>query len=311
MKSVSDLEQEIRDFINSPREQQILLQHPAAWNMLCSCLDVIGDTELALETYHSAEAPKDDGGKYLLVYGVLQALFIQQDAVQNLCDALEIDYEPDPLLREIREIRSDSIGHPTKRGRGQGRAYNFISRPTLSKAGFDLMTTFPDQRMPIFRSINIPTMIERQTEKLREVLAEIVDKLRQEELEHREKFREDRLQDIFPQTLKYHIGKIYEAILGSKPVRLSTADMQIIRQIVEKFKEQLRERGTLEVYDSVTELINRLDYPLSELKAYLEDPQQSNLNDQSAYIFCFFIDKHLDELKEISEEIDEVYEAEP
>jgi hypothetical protein len=60
--------------------------------MLCSCLDLIGDTDLAIAVYHQAEHPEHEGGKYLLVYGILQTLFLQQAAVQNLCEALGIDY---------------------------------------------------------------------------------------------------------------------------------------------------------------------------------------------------------------------------
>jgi hypothetical protein len=35
------------------------------------------------------------------------------------------------------------------------------------------------------------------------------------------------------------------------------------------------------------------------------------LDNKSAYIFAFFVQKHIDELKEIAEEIDAEYDAEP
>ena len=143
MTTISELESEIRDIINNPRRQYVLLQNSAVWNMLCSCLDVIGDTELAFDASLRKRGVEDNGEKYLLVYGALQALFIQQDAVRNLTEALNISYTPDPLLEHIREIRNDSIGHPTKRGGGSGKAFNFIVRMSLSQHGFTLMTTYP------------------------------------------------------------------------------------------------------------------------------------------------------------------------
>jgi hypothetical protein len=94
MMTVSDLEQQICNFINNPRKQYALLQDTAAWNMLSSCLDLIGDTELAIAAYDQAQRPEDEGGKYLFVYGILQAMFLEQDAVRNLCEALGISYTP-------------------------------------------------------------------------------------------------------------------------------------------------------------------------------------------------------------------------
>lgn len=76
MMTVGGLEQQIRGFINNPRKKYALLQDTAAWNMLCSCLDLIGDTELAIAVYDQAQHPESEGGKYLLVYGILQTLFL-------------------------------------------------------------------------------------------------------------------------------------------------------------------------------------------------------------------------------------------
>lgn len=142
MKTLRDLEKEIRGYINQPRKQHQLLGSPASWNMLCSCLDVVGDTQLALKAYHEADESSHAGEKYLMVFGVLQILFVQQDAVDHLCEALDIEYEAAPSLDIIREVRNDSVGHPTKCGRGKGKSYNFISRHTLTREGFELMKTF-------------------------------------------------------------------------------------------------------------------------------------------------------------------------
>ncbi len=79
----------------------------------------------------------DAGNKYMYVYGTLQALIVQQDAVKNLTESLKIPYTPDQKLKDIRDIRNDSVGHPTKRGGGTGSAFNFISRITINNQGFN------------------------------------------------------------------------------------------------------------------------------------------------------------------------------
>jgi len=118
---------EIRDFINKPIKQFNLLKNHKLWNQLCSSLDVIGDSDLAISAYINSEFGTDDGEKYLRLYGALQALFLQQDAVTNMCESLGLpnNLTSHPKLKEIRDIRNDSIGHPTKRG--NYKSYHFIS----------------------------------------------------------------------------------------------------------------------------------------------------------------------------------------
>ncbi|PKP61439.1 hypothetical protein CVT91_03255 [Candidatus Atribacteria bacterium HGW-Atribacteria-1] len=82
--------QEIRGFVNKPRKQFNLLKNHKFWNQLCSSLDVIEDSDLAIDAYLNREFSKDDGEKYLRLYGLLQALFLQQDAVANLCESLKL-----------------------------------------------------------------------------------------------------------------------------------------------------------------------------------------------------------------------------
>jgi len=311
MQSIDELEQQIRDFINNPRKRHALMQDTAAWNLLCSCLDTVGDTELAIRAYEQSRKPPTAADLYLLVYGVLQALFIQQDAVENLCQALVIDYVPDRLLKEIRDIRNDSTGHPTKRGGGKGRAYNFIGQSSLTKEGFDLMTTYPDNRRPLFRRISIESLIKNQRDVIQKVLTEVLRKLKTKEANHRAKYRDQKLEDIFPSTLGYYFGKIGDAIDGSKPREFGAMHIHLVAEVIKAFKERLKERGILQAYDSVVYLINLIEYPIQELTMYFTDATHTSLNAKSAHIFVFFIDKHIEELKSIAKEIDENYRKEP
>lgn len=311
MKTIAELEQEIRDFINNPRKQYALLQNRAAWNMLCSCLDLIGDTELAIAAYDRIPQSGGEGGGYLFIYGILQTLFLQQDAVRNLCAALKIDYVPDAVLEQIREIRNDSVGHPTKRGKGQGSAFNFISRVSLNKSGFDLMTTYADGQAPLFRYINIPSLIESQQRLLNQALAKVLEKLKREEAEHKAMFKSDRLQESFPAVLHYYFEKLFEAIHGGMPAELGALHIRLISEAIQTFKTKLEKRGILKAYDSVTYLLDLLEYPIIKLSSYFAEPESSTLDNKSAYIFAFFVQKQIDELKEIAEEIDAEYNAGP
>ena len=311
MTSVLDQIEVIRDFINSPRKQHLLLSQMADWNKLCSSLDVVGDTELAIESYLKTIQPKSDGETYLVIYGILQVLFVQQDAVQHIAESLAIQYTPDPLLAEIRKIRHDSIGHPTKRGSGKGSKFNFISRPTMGPTGFQLMTTYADRVQPKFTDINIPKLIQIQRDKLNQLLSTLIQALREEEMNHRKAFQNEKLTDIFPHTLDYYCQKIYESIWGNMPKTFGSGMVDLINKHLAEFKGALDRRGLFQALDSVKYLFDELSYPLEKLKKYFTDGADLTFNDKDALIFIFFIREHLKELRDIAKEIDAEYATEP
>ena len=78
---INQLTESVRNYINTHRYQVVLLENSDKWNQICSSLDVIGDSLLAIEAYQVVEYPNNGGLKYIYTYGVLQALFILQDAV--------------------------------------------------------------------------------------------------------------------------------------------------------------------------------------------------------------------------------------
>ena len=136
---INQLTESVRNHINTHRYQVVLLENSDKWNQICSSLDVIGDSLLAIESYQDAEYPKDSGLKYIFTYGVLQALFILQDAVSHLSEAFEISSQSSQVLLDIRNMRNASIGHPTKQDHKGQRYYNYISRITMTKNGFELL----------------------------------------------------------------------------------------------------------------------------------------------------------------------------
>jgi hypothetical protein len=318
MTPIHDLESQIRDFINEPRRQTSLIREKAVWGMLCSSLDVIGDTELAMEAYlkggdnESKDGRKPDfliasGNLYITLYGILQIIFVQQDAVKHLAEALGFDYARDPRLKTIREVRNDAIGHPTKRGKAE--AFNFISRITLSRGGCQLLTMRADGTTE-FRDIDVPSMIAEQRLAVATALAGILEKLREDEMAHRKKFAGSKLADAFPSTLGYYHEKISDTIDGGMPGAFGASILESVAGYVAKFKEGLAERGSLDAYDAVTYEFDLLEYPIAELHKYFTNPQESKLNAKDALIFHHFIRSRIKTLIDMAKEIDQEYEQE-
>lgn len=308
--TIRELESQIRDFINSRRKQHALLGDPASWDELCSSLDVIGDTELAFAAYDRLPEPKDDGAAYILVYGFLQALVVQQDAVRHLCEALDISYSLDPRLVKIRGIRHDAIGHPTKQGEGKGTRFSFISRPTIGKWGFQLMTATPGKWPPVFRDVNLRELLESQREMVKLGLVSVVEALRREEMEHREQFKNKKLASVFPATLHYYFEKLYESTRGSKGWEFGRLHVGLVAKVVSDFRDGLRERGVLGTYDTVEYHLQLVDYPLEQLAQYFESGGTGKLNERDAFVFITFVESQMDELRKMAVEIDATYQSE-
>ncbi len=90
------------------------------WNFLCSAMDIIGDTSAALKNFlcFGLDGPTryyDIGEKYLRLYGVLNATYMQQEALlklyklTNTPDLQKIEAQIRSL--RIREIRNKFGAH--------------------------------------------------------------------------------------------------------------------------------------------------------------------------------------------------------
>jgi hypothetical protein len=285
---ISTLVAEIRDFINRPRKQAGLLTDAASWNTLCSALDVIRDTALALEAYLKMDALSVIGEKYLLVYGVLQVMEVQQDAVKFLCESLAIPYSRPQELSDIRAIRSDAIGHPMNRPEDKVIKSSFIQQFDLNQQEFTLLTVFSDKRQYRRRHVDIVRLLSIQRKALEEKLDDIVEKLRSDEMAHREKHQTELLQDIFPDTLGYLFSKIYE---GSP---LAELNLQEVKRMLARFREALVARDEWRKDSGAAYYVGLAEYPMEELERFFDPVLQSKLNGRDAYIFASFLQAQLD-----------------
>ena len=309
--SISELEDEIRERINRRRKQHELLTRSGDWHKLCSALDVVGDTELALDAYLGHPVVEHIGLRYLFVYGALQLLQTQQDAVADLCEALRIKSKISPKLPRVREIRSSAVAHPTEHRENKASKSNFIQRISLSHHGFTLMTVYSDGRPYNLRAVSVPRLIKEQRGVLEAVLGEVLEKLDEEEMTHRKEHRDDKLSNVFPPVLGYYFQKIVEAAREPAYFPLGKMHVDLVSECLARFKSLLEKRGEWGIYDSVNYEYELLEYPLAELRGFFTDQRASKLNERDAYIFSRFVQEELRTLQQIAQEIDEEYSRVP
>lgn len=301
----------IRDLINKPLIKSPLLKNGALWDQLCSCLDVIEDSEFAIDAYFDREFGESIGEHYLRVYGLLQALFVQQNAVRDLNESLGISNPLNnyPRLKEIKEIRNASSGHPTKKGTKKQRSYHHISQPTLKPDGFQLVSFFGNGTLK-FEDISIPALIADQRTCISEIFTLVIGELQQKEKTHKEMFKMEKLASIFPATLSYYFEKVFEGTLEIKHDPRGEMGLHGIKQAFQNFREALAKRGV--TYGGVKDVCELIEYPLAELEAFFQNVRNGkelNINEKTAFIFACFVKEQVDELISIAKEIDEDYSS--
>lgn len=130
-------------------QQKQLRRDIGKWNQFRSSLDAIRQTHRAIEAYHRSNGDLSEDQRFLAIYGLLQALVVQQDAMCHLSEALgtrPIHMARHKRLEEIRNIRNWTVGHPTKIDRYETRSHHAIQRPQLGRGGFSLYSAFDDGR---------------------------------------------------------------------------------------------------------------------------------------------------------------------
>ena len=316
---VQGLLSSIRDFIQHPRRLDPLLKDKPGWNVLASAMDVVSDTESAIRSYELCDYT-DRGMLYLVLYGLLQAMYVQQDGLENLVRVLEgneqYKIEIEPEAEFIRRVRHDTVGHPTKQGgtkpRKDGQPGEQISHAivqhALHKEGFTLLraSNLKDTK---FIDYCTEDLIAQNRALAVRVLTRTQKKLEDIEMEHRKAFEGEKLVSIFPTTLGYFFEKVYAAIhnpsYGNRP--MGEIGLQCIVTAFASFKAALDKRGILNESSDIHYELDEVEYPLIELGLYfsgsglLTDPR-------AASIFAHFAHNKMEGLVRIAKEIDAEYE---
>jgi len=137
-------------------------------------MDVVEDTESAIKSYLKRKELKDEGLKYLYLYGLLQALYAQQIALNGICESFGLPcILNEPGLKQIRTDRNDSIGHPTDRHTG---TYHYIVRVSIAKNGYELLS-FDKQNKMTHRNISVLKLIVGQRKAVKNTLLRVEKKL--------------------------------------------------------------------------------------------------------------------------------------
>ena len=106
---------------NAGREHFFKRENRDAYAAYYTAMFLIQDTGESVQSHMKRDFSSNPWRAYIEFWGVMQAIFIQQDAIRELYEAvigskLKIPKQSD--WEKIREIRNLCAGHPAKRTRG-------------------------------------------------------------------------------------------------------------------------------------------------------------------------------------------------
>jgi len=98
----------------------------------CIAKDTIQDTGEALSAHRSKGFHGDVRQRYIEYYGVLQAVYMQQDSIIALYKLFgpraNLDFSLYPAWSKLRDLRNDTVGHPVGRLKRLNRSAISYSR---------------------------------------------------------------------------------------------------------------------------------------------------------------------------------------
>ncbi len=177
-KHLHDLE----SWMDQPRHHRQLRRDIGRWNQMLSSLQALKQTNLAVTAFQKHGVKLSEGERFLAIYGLLQALVLQQDALCHLAEALKttpVRLNRHRRLEEIRNIRNWSVGHPTKADRGPALSHHAIARPKLGRGGFSLHSSFDDGRFQ-YMYVPLPQLARLQRRVISALLRNMLNELKAE-----------------------------------------------------------------------------------------------------------------------------------
>ncbi len=316
--TIHELFSSVREIVNQPRMNHLFMESTVHRYQMVSCLDTVEDAQLAVDKYRRLAYSAKGAGKgklYLAVYGVLQAMFLQQDALKNLASLLDFPYRIDnyPGLKKVREVRNQIVGHPTSYKRKGTESYYVISRIRLSLETLQVLE-YNDQNQQQMRTIDIKQTLSENEALICQAFGDLKSKLESDIRKHKTKFRGKPLTGFFPDSLCHLCDQIRAGMSGPSGIDhdMASSAVREIDDLLSNLEKALSKRGRPpEDCPGVDLVWDELQYPMKAIRTFFldEDEESQPPEPEATRVFAWYVESKLDELLELCREIDEDYNS--
>lgn len=274
------------------------------WSKLWTAVDNIEDTQLAIDEYCDLKS-----FSRLAVYGLLQSMVVQQDGITHLEEALQIE-KPNwpndyPDLAEIREIRRETVGHPTETKKRGGFSYTSISHTNkflvLEYGVWSLNDKFEH------KTINLEEVIKTQCNLLMKELDRIIKKIEDDEHNHKMQFQNQSLSEILKAT-SYYIQKLWPF---ERDRIYSDIMFKSLRDAFERFRAEIKKRYGVDDFaeciniPGVVDIVAKVEKLLPRIEEML--PMGRSIDSFNLEVYVESLSNAFDDLRIMAKEIDEEF----
>lgn len=268
-------------------------------------IDVIEDTQGAIDEFQNIPDNLIPKRTTLYIYGVLQAMYCQQDGVQHLYQSI---FEENKSNKEktniyklfvskntdnkIRIIRDDIAGHPADRNRG--KEFYFIAKGSNTKHKFTYAGYTPEYKQI---DVNIKELIEEQEHFVISVLSDIEKGITTRITNHKKQFMDTKLTDYIEELegcKRLIIKGVFDRFFG--------IDTNIFEEEFVNLKTELNKRYFNNIPESVDSIFNKIYYILERINYW--DKNKVSSEDIEVDIILESFEFQLTELNDILVEID-------
>ena len=306
MKDIIDFCNSLNEAIHEPLYHNFYnAANELQYNQAFTSIDLIEDSQIAIEEFGRVQSLGKEGRSTLLIYGLLQSLFLQQDGLYHLYKCVvdnkskQTDFfDAFSFDKNIREVRNDIAGHPTNR---KSTEFYFIAKGPVSKERF----TYAGYT-PAFRKVEVDlkTFISKQSEftinVLQAILDEILKKIEMKKGEHKNKSLKEMIVGA-----DRNIQLIYRGIRDQERNFQGEWGISGVKNALDEIRVELNTRYNENLPSGIAEAFRLTDYIIHRFNEWWTENNLLGNND--AEIFLDSLGKQLDELKEMLIEIDEEF----
>lgn len=275
------------------------------YNQTYTSIDLIEDSQIAIEEFENAKSDGKQGRSILLIYGLLQSFFLQQDGLYHLYKCVINDkikltefFDLFSFDKEIREVRNDIAGHPTNRNKTE---FYFIAKGATSKYRFTYAGYTPNFRKV---EVDLKAFISKQFEFVFRVLLTIQDDIKKKIGMKKGEHKNMKLCEMIV-GVDRNIQLIYRGIRDNERSFQGKWGISGVKDSIDKIRNQLNLRYNKNLPIGFSEALRKIDYIIHRFNQWWTE--NTFLGNDDAEIFLDSLDKQLNELKEMLIETDEEF----
>lgn len=313
LKLFIDLDNLLIEFSNSyqdPWYKGKLYSNKEHWESFLASKYVFEDSLEGIKYFYKSDGFQNYEDGYIKIYGILQALYLMQDAIMNFYRIIfgkKLDFKKMcPNSDKVRQLRNNISGHPYS---DFNKEATYISRITIRKFSFDSIMYSPQDneysKETNHEKVNLKNLIELQMPESYQIILEITKKIESDIMEHKNKYKNIKLSSGF-EMMGYYFSKSFELFFDYDEKTLGKNNFLMIKDLYHGKYNELEERlESLDFLEIFKENKIYLDYLIDRIDAHIKGTRK--LDNKEGVIFLEALQSRMEVFVDSLKNLDEEY----